>query len=166
MSLKGSGKDLIITFNDAEVTYNYKITYDLANATLSNPLTHIPLGDMYSTIIYPLDGYEIKTVSIIMGGVDITNTAYQNNRITIDSVVGDIQIKIIAKSIDYLFTNQIPLATTTLNGNEIYNDPLGYKINTRLNSSGNEVTANMCTTGYVKLTGSSDDIVRIKNVTI
>jgi hypothetical protein len=36
MSLKGTGEDLIITFGDEEVSYDYKISYNLVNATLDN----------------------------------------------------------------------------------------------------------------------------------
>lgn len=41
--------------------------------------------------------YTINSVTVVMGGVDITNTAYNNGVITINSVTGNVTITAIAK---------------------------------------------------------------------
>ena len=56
-----------------------------------------------------------------------------------------------------------------MNGSELFNPPYGYKTDTRIDSSGNDVAvAGMCCTGYIPLSGSSSkgDIIRIKNFTV
>lgn len=62
------------------------------------------------------------------------------------------------------FTNQIPMATSTQSGTEIYNG-IGYQTSRRINSSGEESSAvGFCCTGFIK--AAAGDVVRVKNVTL
>ena len=108
------------------------------------------------------EGYAIREVTVTMGGVDITDSAYSDGHISITQVTGDVVITATAVKTGY--TNQIPLSTDA-DGNP-YNNGLGYKTGTRLNSSSNEVAiSGMCCTGFIPLTGKAGDVIRIKNVT-
>ena len=71
----------------------YKITYDLRGmAKISSNMNTIYKNACYCTKVYDIDTSEEKPVTVTMGGVDITSTAYKTNAIIIDSVTGDIII--------------------------------------------------------------------------
>ena len=72
---------------------DYTITNNLIGVVNSNNATVINDGDSYSANLTAIDSQKsIKTVSITMGGIDITSTAYNNGVITIANVMGDIVI--------------------------------------------------------------------------
>lgn len=73
----------------------YKITYDLRGlAEISSNMNTIYKNAAYGADVYNIDINTEKPVTITMGGVDITSTAFNPNRmlIFIDSVTGDINI--------------------------------------------------------------------------
>lgn len=73
----------------------YKITYDLRGmADISSNMNTIYKNAAYGADVYNIDINTEKPVTITMGGVDITSTAFNPNRmlIFIDSVTGDINI--------------------------------------------------------------------------
>lgn len=73
----------------------YKITYDLRGmADISSNMNTIYKNAAYGADVYNIDINTEKPVTITMGGVDITSTAFNSNRmlIFIDSVTGDINI--------------------------------------------------------------------------
>lgn len=71
----------------------YKITYDLRGmAKISSNMNTIYKNACYCAKVYDIDTSEEKPVTVTMGGVDITSTAYKTNAIIIDSVTGDIII--------------------------------------------------------------------------
>lgn len=72
----------------------YSITNTLSNATNSNTATSVEENSSYSANISADRGYKLKTVTVTMGGVDITNTAYSSGVITISSVTGNIVITV------------------------------------------------------------------------
>lgn len=75
----------------------YTITNTLSNATNSNTATSIEENSSYSANISADSGYKLKTVTVTMGGIDITNTAYSSGTITISSVTGNIIITVITE---------------------------------------------------------------------
>ena len=155
----GCGYDRTISYGP---TVYYTVTNNLTDVNTSSAVISVASGDAYEADLTASDGYAISAVTITMGGVDITNTAYSDGHISIPSVTGDIIVTATAVKTGY--TNQIPLSTNA-DGNP-YNNGLGYKTGTRLNSSCKEVAINgMCCTGYISLTGKSGDVIRIKNVT-
>ena len=73
----------------------YKITYDLRGmAEISSNMNTIYKNAAYGADVYNININTEKPVTITMGGVDITSTAFNPNRmlIFIDSVTGDINI--------------------------------------------------------------------------
>ena len=75
-------------------TTKYTITNNLSHATNSNTTTSVEKNSSYSANITANSNYRIKTVTVTMGGVNITNTAYSNGRINISSVTGNIVITV------------------------------------------------------------------------
>lgn len=89
---------IIINGGTVEPTPNtYTITNTLSNATNSNTATSIEENSSYSANISADSGYKLKTVTVTMGGTDITNTAYSSGTITISSVTGNIVITVITE---------------------------------------------------------------------
>lgn len=72
----------------------YTITNALSNVTNSNSATGCNEGDSYSAVLTADTGYDMVSVTVTMGGVDITSTAYDSltGAITINYVDGDIVI--------------------------------------------------------------------------
>ena len=155
----GAGYDRTISYGP---TVYYTIISNLTDVNTSSDVISVESGGAYEADLTANEGYAINAVTVTMGGVDITNTAYADGHISIPSVTGDIVIT--ATAVKSGYTNQIPLSTDA-DGNP-YNNGLGYKTGTRLNSSSNEVAiSGMCCTGYIPLTGKAGDVIRIKNVT-
>lgn len=71
---------------------NRSITYSLTDVISSNSAVSIVDGNRYTTTLTPVSGYSISTVRVMMGGVDITSTAYNGGVVTIDSVTGNVAI--------------------------------------------------------------------------
>ena len=74
----------------------FSITNKLTNVSNSNSAIQIDYGNSYSATITANSGYEINSLSITRGGVDITSTAFNNNEINISKVTGDLIISISA----------------------------------------------------------------------
>ncbi len=71
----------------------YSVTRTLASGvTSTNKRNKIEEGASYSTTLNGVT--EDNTVSVTMGGSDITLTAYNDGKVTIDSVIGDIVITV------------------------------------------------------------------------
>lgn len=139
-SLKGSGEHLFISFNDPIIDEyypwgnitTYTVTNNLTNIT-SNGVTNVNEGASYSATLTPISGYTINTVTITMGGIDITSTAYNNQSITISNVTGNIIITASASQ-------------ASLSGNLI--NIIGYQDNTRVGTGDGSFKS---ATGYVAL---------------
>ena len=106
----GADIDRTIPYKDVNV---YSITYNLTNINISNTTTDIVEGEKYSATLSIETGYIIDTITITMGGIDISS-AYSNGTITIEEVTGDIVIT--AKAvIDVPYTNLLNGLTITDN---------------------------------------------------
>ncbi len=68
------------------------ITYNLSNVVSSNEITSIESGQRYTTELGVRNGYTLNTVSVTMGGVDVTASTYSSGTITIPNVTGNIVI--------------------------------------------------------------------------
>nr|DAZ01956.1 MAG TPA: Sialidase, N-terminal domain [Caudoviricetes sp.] len=75
----------------------WPIVQNLTYVTSTNTAFNVKKGESYTTTIVPNKNYTINSVTVVMGGVDITNTAYNNGVITINSVTGNVTITAIAK---------------------------------------------------------------------
>lgn len=88
---------------------SYTITKNLTNVTINNSLSSINEGSSYSAILTANSGYALGTVTVTMGGNDITSSTYSNGSINISNVTGNIVITASGVSIPVII-----LSTTSL----------------------------------------------------
>lgn len=133
----------------------YTITLNLTNCASSNTATRISENASYTTTLSPTGGYKkLGTITVTMGGVDISASVVSNSTITITKVTGDIVITCAA-----VITNII--------------DTIGISANTRLSTSSGE---NRTQNGYAAIGANKDaaslihltdgDTLRIKGVSL
>ena len=79
---------------DVPVVKTYTISKELVNVSSSNAATSVNENASYTATLTASDGYTLDgaTVTVTMGGVDITSTAYADGVISIASVTGDVEI--------------------------------------------------------------------------
>lgn len=77
-----------------EPVITYSVTQSLTNVTSSFTGESINAGEAFSATLTPDTTYTMGTVTVEMGGEDITSTAYDSstNKVTIASVSGNIEI--------------------------------------------------------------------------
>ena len=77
-----------------ETPSTYSVTQTLENVSSSNNGTSVQAGTAYTTILTGADGYTLGIVTVTMGGIDITSTAWDagTGTISISAVTGDIVI--------------------------------------------------------------------------
>lgn len=165
----GAGYDRELNYDSGIIGKSYSITNNLTNVTNSNTTKNIAENGSYSATLTATEG-EINSVTITMGGVDITSTAYSNGNISIPTVTGNIVITAIAEVEEpeepdepIQIINQIPISTD-IDGN-IYNGK-GYKENTRWSGSNNADSGydGVDVTGYIPITYG--DTIRLKNIAL
>ena len=85
----GAGIDRTIGY---AATVYYSITNTLTNVTTSNDAVAAEDGTAYSATITAADGYTMSSVTVAMGGTDITSTAYNSDTgvVCIAAVTGDV----------------------------------------------------------------------------
>lgn len=133
----------------------YSVTNTLTNCSNSNGVTEVIEGGRYHATIIANEGYELSSVVVTMGGVDITETAVVNgNIVNIESVTGDISIVATAELAD------VAEPTNFFNKDEA---PAAYG---RLGSDGTNRTdaPNSFATNYIPV--QNGDIVEITGCTI
>lgn len=142
----GAGVDRVISYGSK---IYHSINNTLSHVVTDNEATSIEDGAAYTATLTADTGYTLGTVTITMGGTDITSTAYSNGNISIASVTGDIVITAVATKI-VSYTNQV-LISTDADGN-VYNGT-GYKDGYRISSSGAEAALRSATaTGFIPFT--------------
>ena len=77
---------------DEPVGTTYTITAELVNVASSNRTSSVTEGASYSTTLTANDGYEISSVTVFMGGVDVTADVYADGVISIPAVTGNVEI--------------------------------------------------------------------------
>lgn len=70
----------------------YSITNNLSKCTTNNKVTSVDKNTSYTAIITANAGYTLSSITVTMGGVDVTSTAVTENTINISSVTGNIII--------------------------------------------------------------------------
>lgn len=75
-------------------TTKYTITNTLNNATTSNNVALVDANSSYTATITINDGYTLDTITITMGGTDITSSAVSGTTITISAVTGNVVITV------------------------------------------------------------------------
>lgn len=93
--------DIVITAAATEVTTNaYSVTNNLVNVASNNSAVSVQENASYSATLTAAEGYELDSVTVTMGGVDVTATVYSDGVITISSVTGNVVITAIAVTED------------------------------------------------------------------
>lgn len=79
---------------DVPVEKTYTISNELINCISSNSTTRVKENASYSATLTANDGYTLTggTVTVTIGGVDITETTYADGVVTIASVTGNVEI--------------------------------------------------------------------------
>ena len=107
------GQDYYDALEDALEDIYWKVANILSHCSTNNSTTSLVKGTSYHATITPSVGYTMEgaTVSVVMGGTDITSTAYDDGVINVDSVTGKLVISAIAEelpvtleSIDAVYT--------------------------------------------------------------
>ncbi len=84
------------------------ITYNLSHVSSSNTATSVDGGSSYTTTLTADSNYTLNTVTVLMGGVNVTSQVYSSGTITIPNVTGNIVITatavLAAQSITAVYT--------------------------------------------------------------
>ena len=125
-----------------ETPSTYSVTQTLENVSSSNNGTSVQAGAAYTTILTGADGYTLGIVTVTMGGIDITSTAWDagTGTISISAVTGDIVI------------------TASANAATLDTSPAIAKTGYSLNSEGGEyqyATDGACYTEFYRLKTSA-----------
>ena len=142
----------------------YSITNVLTQCKNSNTNATLKKGSRYTATITPNSGYIIKSISVTMGGTNITSSAVSNNTITIQEVTGNVVITAIAEVITYTITNTLTQCSTNNSNNSITKDSR-YTATLTANS-GYRIKTITVTMGGTNITSSavSNDTVTIAKV--
>lgn len=133
----------------------YTITLNLTNCASSNTATSIAENASYTTTLTPTGTYKkLGTITVTMGGVDISVSAVSGSTVSIPSVTGNIVI-----TCEAVITNII--------------DTIGISPNTRLSTSSGD---NRTQSGYATIGANKDsvslihltagDTLRVKGVSL
>ena len=160
---------------DSPPTETFTILNTLVNVTNSNGATSIASGSAYSATLSVESGYTWGTVTITMGGTDITSTAYNSSthEISIASVTGDLVIVASATApvTTYTITNALSHVSNSntsasVQANSSYSGTLtadtDYEIDSVTVTMGNvDITSTAYTsaTGVISIASVTGDIV-------
>lgn len=167
-ALLNSFRQKVIDGSPSDIDVQTKtVTNNLTGCTTSNNATSVVLNDPYSATITPNTGYQMLSLTVTMGGVDITSTAVSGNNITISAVTGNVVITSIAEE-QTSYTNLIR-TSEEVNSTAIYNNGLGYKNGYYISGGAESANANDCLTGCIayQITSSTQptDVLYIKGYT-
>lgn len=143
-----------------DIVLSCSVKSTLTNVSTSNTAAVVNYNDSYTAKLTPTSGYDLASVTVTMGNINITSTAYKSGTITITHVTGDVAIIATAAKSAPQYTNRIPTSTDT--DGSIYNG-VGYATGKRINSSGAVIGGAHCATGFIPC--KAGDIIRLKNIT-
>lgn len=144
----GKGSDQIISMGGSCL-----IDYVLDNAKVSNNAEYVLKNAEYTTAITPKVGYSLSTVTVTMGGEDITSTAYANGVVTISNVTGNIVITV---TTELKFNNLVDLESEdTLIESHYLKDGVATKCNTSYEKT-------MIVTNFIPVI--KEDVLRFKGI--
>lgn len=144
----GAGYDRAVGIG---ATVYHTVTATLTHVTSSNGAATVEDGTAYATTLTAESGYTLDTVTVTMGGTDVTATAYDSATgvVSIASVTGNVAITASA-IVPVSYTNLVPTSTDT--SGAIFNGT-GYQDNMRIGSSGSTSTYDhFATTGFIPFT--------------
>lgn len=168
ISTKGDGADLVVTVNE-EITYGgsdegdaikHTVNYNVSNATSSNKQSFVEDGAAFSTTLTAHGGFEIDSVTVTMGGTNITSSAYNSSTgvISISKVTGNVVITVTTIEVkENLLTSAIDTSGAVFNGT-------GYKSGFRLSTSdgGERTLSGSYISGFIPVVAGQT--ITLKNV--
>lgn len=150
----GAGIDRVISYSS---TPYYAINYNLTNVTMKRGVTSVAEGSSLTDDLITNDGYELTSVKVTMGGVDITSQCYSSDIISIGNVTGDIVITAVA-SVVASYKNWLPISTDA--SGAVYNGS-GYKENTYLSGGSEGTKSGVYCSGFIPC--KKNDVLRFLN---
>lgn len=78
--------------SSSDTTVYYSITNTLTNVTNNNSNTQVLENTSYIASLSANNGYTLESITVTMGGIDITSSVYADGVITVSNVTGDIII--------------------------------------------------------------------------
>lgn len=123
----GAGYDREVSFV-GEVSTVYTVTYNLTKVTAELSTTEVSDSGSYVNSLTAASGYELSSVIVTMGGVDVTSAYYSDGLISIDAVTGNIVITAtatIAGGGETSYTNLVPTALAFDGSGSVF-DSVGY----------------------------------------
>ena len=155
---KGDGANLIVTV-DEEITYGgngggdveitYAVVQNLTNVVSSNTTSSVTSGGEFVTTLTAASGYTLGSVTVTMGGLNVTASYYANGEIDSPVVTGNIVITASATSSATSYTNLLTSA--------------GYTANTYLSSGNAGSKTGYYTSGFIPC--AIGDTLYFENVT-
>lgn len=154
----GAGYDRVIGYGS--VAY-YSVSRTLTNVTTNNTLVSVEEGKSYSEVITLNSGCDMKTISVTMGGVDISSTAITTidggYQIDIPEVTGNVVITAKAQARPN-FTNLVPYSINA-DGTDYNVDGDGYDDDLYLTSSGTMAAmSGYVSTGFIPVSAGAKTI--------
>lgn len=112
---KGGDGMILIYCAQATDTKAYSITNRLTNAASSNAASVAMEGSSYTATISPYSGYVMQSITVTMGGVDVSSDVVSGNTVHISAVTGDVIVTAVAvaEAVKYTVTNKLTNATTS-----------------------------------------------------
>ena len=164
---------ITVTYQDKTTTFSvtgtavsqvYTVTNNLTNVTTSNAATSVEAGGSYNATLTVDDGCELASLTITMGGVDITDDVYGDGYILITDVTGDIVITAAAAVPQYVDI-ATGISTDTV---KLYSDSGSTAIATKYYQKGAYSLNRTETDAVVKvrLTNNTDSDISSSNVYI
>lgn len=150
-----------------EVDLYYSVTNNLINCTNSNGATQAVIGSSYAATITANSGYELKSVTVTMGGQAVS---VSDGTINIASVTGNIVITAVAESTVVEPINLLPTAAFTDSEMSSFTDAQkqesanGYVSGYRLSASKGSLSASATSfvSGFMPV--GVNDTVTIENI--
>ncbi len=152
------GADITPTaFSGTRDVLRRAITQTLTACTSSNPRIYAIDGQSYVTTLTANEGYDISSVTITMGGIDVSKY-YKDGVISIPNVTGDIIITATAVVQAPSYTNQIPLSIGS--DGQPFNGGSGFMVGKRWSSSSGTAVDNSGSfiTGFIPV--KDGDVIR------
>lgn len=129
----------------------YTITYSLTNVTSSKNDPTIIGGESFTCTLTADEDYVLDSVTVMMGGTDITNTSYENGTVSIPLVTGNIVITATATALTVVKWDY------SLGRLPSEDDGIGTTI-----SSGSSVTTTFDAEKGIYVTGGTGDSVYVR----
>ena len=116
--------NIVITVTATAVQTTYSITNNLSHCSTNNPSNIINKNGSYNATISANSGYTLNSITVTMGGTNISSTAVSGNNINIPNVTGDIVITVQATAITvepttYTITSILPNCTSSNTANGV-----------------------------------------------